>query len=135
VKLEAIYRHPLGSTYYNIIDRCENADCPQHQNYGARGIRMHPAWRADFWQFVKDMGPKPSPSHMIERVNNDGDYEPGNCVWATRTVQMRNTRRNRLVEYNGKEVPLSEACEAAGVNYDAAKWRLNNGHHWQGIAK
>lgn len=126
-KSATVHGHPLYRTYCNIIQRCENPNNVAYENYGARGIAMHPAWRADFWQFVKDMGARPSPKHTVERVNNDLGYGPGNCVWAPRAVQMRNTRRTHFVMYQGRRMSLVDACSMSGVKYGTAKWRLRNG--------
>lgn len=126
-KEKTVHSHPLYRTYCNIIQRCENKRNAAYPNYGGRGIRIHPVWRRDFWQFVADMGERPSVQHSIERIDNDRNYEPGNCIWATRSEQMRNTRRNHMVTYNGQVMPLVRACEMAGVNYGTAKWRLANG--------
>lgn len=119
--------HPLYGTWCNIVQRCTNPNNPQYRDYGARGIRMCDEWRADFLQFVADMGEKPTPVHTVERKDNDKGYGPDNCEWADRTAQNRNTRRNHLVLYNGRLMPLVEACELSGVNYGTAKWRLRNG--------
>lgn len=71
--------------------RCRDPHAKSFADYGGRGIRVCDRW-ADFANFYADMGPRPSAAHSIERVNNDGDYEPSNCIWATREVQARNRR-------------------------------------------
>jgi hypothetical protein len=88
----AVSDHPLYTTHNQMIARCTNPRTHSYKNYGGRGVRVCKRW-LDFRNFVVDMGPKPSPKHTLERVNNDGDYEPGNCVWATRTQQCLNRRR------------------------------------------
>jgi hypothetical protein len=85
--------HPLYSTYSGMVDRCENPNNKNYHNYGGRGIKVCKEWLESFRQFVKDMGPKPSPEHTIDRTNNDGDYTPVNCWWATPACQQMNRRR------------------------------------------
>lgn len=75
-----------------IIQRCHNPRNTEYRNYGGRGIRVCDEWRNSFERFFADVGPKPSPELTFDRINNDGNYEPGNVRWATRTEQMRNTR-------------------------------------------
>lgn len=132
------YKHGSNPDVYgvwcNMIQRCENKNNPHFHNYGGRGISICQSWRSDFSVFEMDMGPRPTPTHTLDRVDNNGDYHAGNCRWATRTQQARNSRRNLLVEMDGKSVPLIEACEMAGVNYDAAKWRHHAGYDWSGLS-
>lgn len=88
---DANERHPLYPTWQGMRQRCYNPKATSYKNYGARGIRINPRWD-DFKLFVADMGPKPSPSHWIERVDNDGDYGPFNCVWVLPVQQSVNKR-------------------------------------------
>ena len=75
-----------------MIGRCENSKLPAWQSYGGRGIKVCKRWRKSFPAFLADMGKRPSYRHTLDRINNDGDYRPGNCRWATRLAQGRNTR-------------------------------------------
>jgi hypothetical protein len=93
-------------TWMSMIKRCENKNDKCYRHYGGRGIRVHESWRHSFPNFLRDVGLKPTPKHEIERVNNNGGYEPGNVVWATHQEQVRNTRRNRLVTINGVTKPI-----------------------------
>lgn len=76
-----------------MIQRCTNPKNPVFMNYGGRGIRVCDRWRSSFDDFVNDMGPRPTPAHSLDRVNNDGDYEPANCRWADSQTQRLNQRR------------------------------------------
>lgn len=86
-------RKPLYSTWSSIKQRCENKDNKHYPYYGGRGIKVCKRWSDSYELFEKDVGKKPSPKHSLDRINNDGDYEPGNVRWADRTVQMLNRRK------------------------------------------
>lgn len=82
-----------------IRDRCYRKTSKAYKYYGSRGIVMCPRWLGNFLHFMEDVGFAPSDKHSLERIDNDGNYEPGNCIWATHTEQMSNTSRswkNRL---------------------------------------
>lgn len=96
--------------------RCFNSRCKSFPHYGGRGITMCDAWRDSFYVFLKDMGTCPD-GHEIERVNNDGNYEPSNCRWATRTEQARNKRRTPQVTHNGETLSLKEWAAKTGIHY------------------
>ena len=86
---------PLYETWVQMKYRCHNKNHPAYSCYGGRGITVCDHWRDSFKAFLADMGPKPSNKHSLDRINNDGNYEPSNCRWATRCQQQRNTRMNR----------------------------------------
>ena len=88
-------RHPLYNTWAKMRSRCDNAADPAYPRYGGRGISVTASWQGPdgFPNFVADVGERPSRSHSIDRINNDGDYEPGNVRWAT-PKQQANNRRN-----------------------------------------
>lgn len=109
-----------------MVQRCTNPKNECWSNYGGRGIKVCDRWRS-FEQFLQDMGKRPNRRMTLERICNDGDYEPGNCQWATRVTQNRNTRRNKLIEFNGESRPLTEWAERLGLPYEMVRARLRRG--------
>lgn len=112
--------HGLSKTRENRIwrgikDRCYNPSRKEYPRYGARGIKMCDEWRDSFLAFYNYVGPRPSPNHSIDRINSDGDYEPGNVRWATRLEQQNNMRGNVWVEYNGERLTLGQLWRKSGV--------------------
>jgi hypothetical protein len=79
-------------TWSNMIARCENPNVDRYPIYGGRGIRVCEKWRESFGDFLSDMGRRPTPKHSIDRIDVNGNYEPGNCRWATNSEQQRNKR-------------------------------------------
>jgi hypothetical protein len=77
----------------NMKTRCSNPNADNYSYYGGRGIRVCSRWAESFAAFLEDMGACPSPDHTIDRINADGDYEPGNCRWATMKLQSNNRAR------------------------------------------
>jgi hypothetical protein len=110
-----VYRIWVG-----MRDRCNN---DRSGNYGARGIRFCDRWQC-FENFLADMGEPPTFQHSIDRINNDGNYEPGNCRWATRTEQSRNQRSNTILEFRGEKVTLAEWSERMGIKASTLCVRL-----------
>ncbi len=85
--------------------RCLRPTCKVYFRYGGRGIRVAQVWQYSYETFLADMGRKPSPTHSLDRINNDGNYEPGNCRWATKKQQANNRHQgNRYVRYHSKTV-------------------------------
>jgi len=98
--------------------RCNCSTDKSYPNYGGRGIRVCDKWSGQngYENFIADMGPRPE-GMSIERLNNNGNYEPGNCKWATRAEQNRNSRRNIFVEYQGEKMIVKDAAKKMGVDY------------------
>lgn len=115
-----------SSTYIiwgSMIKRCTNPRAKNWGDYGGRGITICDRWR-DFRNFLADMGERPSKDHSIDRINNDGNYEPANCRWADRTTQANNKRNNRIVEFDGLRLTVPQWARRFGVSADAIRQRL-----------
>ncbi len=108
-------------------NRCYRKADLHFLDYGGRGIRVCDAWRYSFEAFSRDMGPPPGPGYSIERLDNDGHYEPGNCTWATCKHQARNRRSTVWVQCEGEVVSLAEAAERAGLAYKTAYSKMRRG--------
>ena len=109
-----------------IIARSCNPKKGSFKNYGGRGITVCDRWLTSFKDFYTDMGPRPS-GYSIERKNNNLGYSPENCIWIPRNEQARNTRRNHIVYYAGKQLILEDACRLAGINSKVVHRRLGSG--------
>ena len=116
----------VWNTWRNMRSRCENPKDSGYGNYGARGIKVCDEWQS-FDAFYKDMGPKPTPRHSIERKNGSLGYFKDNCVWATQKEQMNNMRRNMMIEFNGKTLTLSQWCDMLSIPYNRTRLRIYKG--------
>lgn len=87
--------HPLYSTWASMLARCRDSNRPNYKWYGGRGIMVCERW-LDFEAFLKDVGPKPAPEFSLDRIDPDGNYEPGNVRWATQAQQVRNRSRRMM---------------------------------------
>lgn len=94
-----------------MMQRCHNPNCKDYPNYGGRGIKVCDIWRDSFETFYMMVGPRPAPHYTIERIDTEGDYEPGNVRWATRAEQTRNQRNNVNLTINGETKTVSEWSE------------------------
>lgn len=106
--------------------RVRSPNNPSFELYGGRGIRICDRWDS-FLAFLHDVGPRPSSRHSLERLDNDGHYEPGNVVWALPGEQMRNTRRNVFYEHGGQRLTLSEWARNLGVTLGMLRNRIKAG--------
>lgn len=93
-----MHRSPEYTAWEAMIRRCSSRTWSRAADYRERGIKVCDTWARSFLAFFADMGPRPSAEHSLDRINNDGDYEPTNCRWATRVQQMRNRRTTKVSE-------------------------------------
>ncbi len=95
--------------------RCYRVKGHSYKNHGGRGIVMCDRWLNDFSAFFSDMGPRPSRKHSLDRINNDGNYEPGNCRWALGVVQHNNKRSNVRVKLYGQDMTIAQFATRISV--------------------
>lgn len=112
--------------WIQMRSRCRNPNCPRFGRYGGRGISVCPEWD-DFLIFLKDMGPRPSPGHAIERIDNNGNYEPDNCIWGTRHQQNSNKVTSVRLSLNGRSFTVSEWASLLRVNTRSLFLRIEHG--------
>jgi hypothetical protein len=115
---------PTYHSWQSMKARCQNKS---NRNYGGKGIVVCERWRNSFVAFLADMGEKPSPRHTIERLRIDGNYEPGNCEWATYAEQNRNYGRNVLVNLGDATVVAQDADAAIGLRKGTIARRIKRG--------
>jgi len=106
--------------------RCEYERHKSYPSYGGRGIGICARWKESFVAFLEDMGECP-PGYTLGRINNDDNYEPGNCRWETVKQQARNRRSTRWVLVFGERRAAAEWCELFGISQDTFRWRVKNG--------
>lgn len=111
-----------------MVRRCQDPKVRFYQEYGGRGITVAPQWkgRGGFKTFLRDMGPKP-PLTSLDRMDNNGRYEPANCRWASAQVQAANRRFCRYVMIEGRRVTIQEAARALGMPPTTLRGRLLRG--------
>lgn len=124
-------KHGLhGSRVYQIWAdmrrRCQTPSCGSYEEYGRRGIKVCQRWER-FVLFLEDMGHPPTDKHELDRVDNNGHYEPDNCRWATEKTQARNRRSNRILDFQGESMAVVQWSEKLGISQSVINSRLRNG--------
>lgn len=122
-----------GTRIYNIWAlmkrRCTNPNNKEFERYGARGITLCEEWQ-DFMSFYKwAMANNYTDKLTLDRIDNNGNYEPENCRWVTMKEQQRNRSNNHLITYNGKTQTISQWAEERNINHDTLFSRINK-RHW-----
>lgn len=120
-------RSPTYTTWCTMKDRCYNPNNKKYADYGGRGITVCDRWIGSYEHFVADMGERPFRGAEIDRKENNGNYEPGNCRWATRSQQTRNKRTTRWITVDGVTKSLAEWSEETGVGQRLIWKRISNG--------
>jgi hypothetical protein len=118
---------PEYHAWQKMKERCLNPEHRAYKNYGRRGIKVDPRWLGPdgFKNFITDVGYRPGPGWSLDREDNDGDYTRGNCRWATRSMQMTNTRRTRMITALGKTMALADWVRETGLNYKTITSRID----------
>ena len=132
-KTHGMARSKIYQTWYDIKRRCFAPNNKSYANYGGRGITLYAPWVNSFqafYKYVSQLEHFGEEGYTLDRIDNDGNYEPCNLRWATRKEQNRNTRRNHLVEYEGEKMSVAEAAEKAGLPARLVRQRIGNG--WSG---
>lgn len=121
------------NTWLDMKKRCIRKWHHDYKWYGGRGIKVCDRWLNDFSAFLADMGEKPA-GLTLDRINNDGNYEPGNCRWATRAEQAANKRRGggmgpgvKVIEFAGEAMSVGDWDKKLGLKQGGIWHRLNNG--------
>lgn len=127
IKTHGKSRTKEHNIWFGMRNRCHLPTCGQYHKYGARGVTVCERWNktpGGFENFLADMGPMPSPDHTIDRYpDNDGNYEPTNCRWATLVEQANNKKSNVRVTFMGRVMPLMEAVRLSGSTVKSATIR------------
>ena len=128
---EIITKHGMNATseykcWQNIRERCNNKKYIGYYNYGGRGITVCDRWMK-FENFYKDMRGKPGPEYSIDRIDNDGNYEPENCRWATQEQQANNRSSNVLIKFKNKTQNIKQWSNELGINYGTLQKRIEKG--------
>ena len=117
---------PEYDAWAQMKQRCFNPNHKAYSNYGDRGITVCDRW-LDSDNFLTDMGTKPSPKHSLDRINNDGDYCPKNCRWATKAEQDNNRRSNRFITIGCVTLNITQWTKEMGFGKGVIQNRLNKG--------
>lgn len=123
-KKHGMAKTKIYATWGRIINRCYSKDLSDWPLYGGRGIRVCDRWRYSFENFLLDMGNTYKEGLTIDRKNNDGNYEPGNCRWATQKQQQRNRRNNHSVTFNGKTQCIAAWADELKIKESTLGMRL-----------
>lgn len=118
---------PEYNAWCNMIARCINQKHPSYSYYGGRGISVCMVWQRSYPAFLRGVGRRPSRAYTLGRIDNDGNYEPGNVRWETWGCQSRNKRGNRILVINGEALPVVVWAERYAINPNTVRSRLFEG--------
>lgn len=115
---------PELKVWQSMKVRCERSSVKEFKYYGARGIKVCERWAESFVNFITDMGRRPVGRYTLERVDNDKGYDPGNVIWDLQSNQVKNTRRNIKIEFNGRTMIMSDWANEVGLSPSTLRNRL-----------
>lgn len=118
---------PEYNVWLGMRKRCCKSNHQAFADYGGRGIKICERWQTSFSAFLADMGPRPTPKHQLNRIDNDGNYEPSNCNWVLQSENMRNTRYSRLLTFQEITLTLVEWTERTGIPENTIRERIRRG--------
>lgn len=119
-------RHPLYGVWKSMISRCNNVNDKDYSDYGGRGIKVCKQWLNNPESFFNDMGNREKRS-TLDRIDNNGNYEPANCRWATPLQQGANKRNNHVYEINGENLHHAEVCRRFDIPESTLSNRIKSG--------
>jgi hypothetical protein len=123
-----VKKNSLYTAWMNIKGRCSNKNKPEYKNYGGRGIRMYSSWKNDFSEFKEwALNNGYEEGLTIDRIDVNGNYEPNNCKWATRTEQANNKRNTVYVMYEGELRSINEVSKLTGLRQQLLQSRKKKG--------
>lgn len=114
---------PMKALWRAMLSRCYNRKCKAYPRYGGRGVQVCESWRRSFETFYADMGDRPM-GRSLDRIDNDGDYTPSNCRWATPSEQNNNQQSNRVIVYNGVAYTLAQLARKTGLRAGTLRARV-----------
>lgn len=118
---------PEYRVWTHLKGRCLNPKDKSFANYGGRGVTVCAEWESSFAAFLRDMGPRPSPKHSIDRIDVNAGYYPGNCRWVTADVQQNNRRNNRVLTRDGSSLTLAQWARRLNIQESTIERRLARG--------
>lgn len=130
-------RYPGIAGYFMMLQRCYNTRNPMYPIYGGRGIAVCSEWLGGlpgYARMLEHIGAKPGPGYSIDRIDNDGNYAPGNVRWASKAQQVRNRRLTVRVSFNGADRTLGDVAAEVGIPYDVMYRRIFRAGHTPEVA-
>lgn len=118
---------PEYVAWANMRARCNRSNHPKYADYGGRGIKVCDRWELSFMDFLRDVGFRPDSTYSLDRKDNNGDYEPGNIRWSTRSEQQINRRANHFLTFKGETLTISQWAEKLGVTHTLIDTRIRRG--------
>lgn len=123
------------TAWRGMISRCYNFNYKSYKYYGGNGITVSKEWKNSFENFYKDMGDRPSVNHSLDRIKVRMGYKKGNCRWATKKEQARNTTKNHFIKTKWGFITIAEAAELSGINPTTIRNRIIRGTKWDAKIK